>query len=100
MRLAFEALRVDLVNVLRTGGSGRKPAATCHYFQAADRTVVARCFGQLGGDGLAREIRLLYGFRREFLQFGLLLGSGRRVNARVVGGAELRRQFAIVLSGV
>ena len=43
--LSLEALRVDLVDVLRAGGPGREPAVRGHDFQSADRRVVARARG-------------------------------------------------------
>ena len=60
--------------------------------QAADRRVVARGTGQLGGDRLAGQSDSLTASGRELLQPRLLLGRGRRVDARVIGRAELRRQ--------
>jgi hypothetical protein len=56
MGLALETLGVDLINVLGTGGSSCKPTARRHNFQAADWGIVARGFGQLGGDWLARQV--------------------------------------------
>ncbi len=53
MRLVLEAFRVDLVDVFRARGPGRKPAASGHHLQAADWGVVARGAGQLGGDRLS-----------------------------------------------
>src|ERR1700735_1502568 len=100
MGLALETLGVDLINVLGTGGSRCKPTALRHNFQAADWGIVARGFGQLGGDWLSRQVRLLYRVRGEFFQPCFLLGRGRRVDARVVRDAELRRQFAVMFSGI
>ncbi len=60
MDLALEALSVDLVDVLRAGGPSRKPAAGCYDFQAANGSMIARSVGQLGGNRLVRQIRLLY----------------------------------------
>ena len=37
---------------------------------------------------------------REFFQLCFLLGRGGRVDARVVRSAELRRQFAVMFSGI
>ena len=56
MALALETLRVDFVNVLGAGGSRRKPTALRDNFQPADGSVVARGFGQLSGDWLARQV--------------------------------------------
>src|ERR1700716_1594395 len=38
--LVLEALRIDLVDVLRAGGPGREPAAGGHDFQPSDRRIV------------------------------------------------------------
>ena len=81
------------------GRAANQPLAA-HDFQAADRCVVARGAGQLGRDRLAGQRRLLDGLGRQFLKPRLLLGRRRRVDARVVGSAEFRRQFAIVLARV
>src|SRR5260370_39294807 len=59
--LVLEALRVDLVDVLRAGGPGCKPAAGSHDFQALDGGAVPRRAGQLRGDPLAGQVRLLDG---------------------------------------
>ena len=56
MGLALETLGVDLINVLGAGGPRCKPTALRHNFQAADWSIVARGFGQLGGDWLARQV--------------------------------------------
>ena len=56
--LVLETLGVDLVDVLGAGGPGREPAACGDDLQAADRRVVARGAGQLGGDRLAGQLRL------------------------------------------
>ena len=55
VRRAPEALRVDLVDALRARWPGREPPARGHDLQAADRGVVARGPGQLGGYGFAGE---------------------------------------------
>ena len=52
----------------------------------------------IGGDVYKRQ--LLYRVRREFRQLCFLLGRGGRVDAGVVRGSELRRQFAVVFSGI
>src|ERR1700683_51040 len=76
MGLALETLGVDLINVLGTGGARCNPTALRHTFQAADWGIVARSFGQLGGDRLARQLRLLYCVRGEVFQLCFLLGRG------------------------
>src|SRR5437667_12879146 len=55
VRRALEALRVNLVDVLRAGRPSREPPARGHDLQAVYRRVVARGPGQLGGDPLAGE---------------------------------------------
>ncbi len=59
MGLTLETLGVDLINVLGTGGSRRKPTVLRHNLQAADWGIVARSFGQLGGDWLAASLTRL-----------------------------------------
>jgi hypothetical protein len=49
MRLASEALGVDLVDFLGAGWTHREPAALGRHLQPADRRVIARC----GGEGRA-----------------------------------------------
>jgi hypothetical protein len=63
--LILEALRVDLADILRAGGPGRKPAAGGYDLQALDRGVVARRAGQLGGNPLSGQVRLLEGLGRQ-----------------------------------
>src|SRR5271154_3078081 len=72
MGLVLEALGVDLVDVFRAGGPGRKPAAFGHYLQTPDGSMIAGSLGQLSGDRFARKIRLFYRIRRELLKFRLL----------------------------
>jgi hypothetical protein len=98
--LVLEALCIDFVDVLCAGGSGREPAVGSYDFQAPDWGVVARSASQLGSDGLSGQSRFLDGLRRQFLQPGFLLGRRWSVDARVVGRAELRGQFAVVLSRI
>jgi hypothetical protein len=75
--LVPEALCVDLVVVLRPGRPCREPAAPGHDLEG----IVARRLGQPRDDGLAGEVRLVDGGRREFLQPGLSAG---------VAGASMR----------
>src|SRR5882724_9213776 len=71
--LILEALRVNFVDVLRTGRPGGKPTAGSHYFEATDRSIVGGSSGQFGYDGLPCQGRLPDGFGREFLKSRLLL---------------------------
>ena len=59
VRLAFEAFGIDFVDVLRPGGPGRKPAAFRYDFQPAKRSLIPLSPCQLGGNGFARQVRLL-----------------------------------------
>src|SRR2546421_11701974 len=59
--LVLEALRVDLVDVLRAGRPRREPAAPGDDLQSADRRAVARGTGQLGPDRFAGQLRVLDG---------------------------------------
>src|SRR5260370_14163383 len=63
--LVLEAFRIDLVNVLRSGGPGREPAADSHDLQTADRGIVARGAGELGRDRLAGQLPRLDSLRRQ-----------------------------------
>ncbi len=56
MVCAFEAFGVDFVDVFGAGGAGGEPAVFGGYLEAADWGVVARGFGEDGGDGFAGEI--------------------------------------------
>src|SRR5271155_170785 len=100
MRLALEALGVDFINVFRSGRAGRKPAASCHNFQAANRSAISWSPAQLSSDWLAGQIRFLHGVWREILQFCFLFRAGGRVDARGVRCAEFCRQLAVMLPGI
>ncbi len=100
MLLSLEALGVDLVDVLRAGGSGCKPAVLGDDLDTADGSVVAGRAGQNGRDRLARELRGLDLGGRQARQHGLLFGRGRRVYAPVGWGAEPRREFVICNRGI
>src|SRR5215472_6306670 len=100
MRCTLEALRVDLVDVLGARGSGRKPSVSCYDFQTPNGSLIAWGTGQLGGNRLACHFRLFHGVGRERRKFSLLRRSAGRVDARVVGGAELCRDFLVVLARV
>src|SRR5262249_56978540 len=52
---ALEALRVDLVDVLRPRRPGREPSAARRNLQAVDRRVVGWRSGQFGDDRLAAD---------------------------------------------
>src|SRR6266446_1540496 len=98
--LVLEALRVDLVDVLRAGRPRREPAAPGDDLQPADRLAVARGAGQLGPDRFAGQLRLHDGLEGEVRQPRLLLGRRRRIDACVVRRAELLGQRPIVLARV
>ena len=55
--LIFEALRIDLVDVLGARGPGREPAVVGHNLEAADRRAVTWGRSQFGCDRLASELR-------------------------------------------
>ncbi len=54
MGLVFEALRVNLVNILGAGRAGCKPTAVGDHFQAANRRVIARGARQFGDESAPR----------------------------------------------
>src|SRR5438270_10573688 len=97
---SFEALRVDLVDALGARRAGSEPSAGGHDFEPVDGSSVARSAGQLGRDGLAGERLFADGFGRERLESLLFLGGSRRVDARVVRGAEFRLQRLVVLARI
>src|SRR5215813_9359385 len=100
MCLTLEAFRVDLVDVLRAGGPGRKPAAGGYDFQPANRSLIAWGTGQFGGNWLACQIRFPHRIGRELLQFCFLLWCSWGIDARVIRRSEFCRQFAVVFSGI
>src|SRR6266487_4849478 len=100
MLLALSTLRVNFVDVLGTGGPRGKPATHGRHLQPADRRVVPRRTGQLSGDRFTGERGFLDRVRRELFQLRFLLRCRRRVNARVEGRAELRRQSAVMVAGI
>src|SRR5580704_1188771 len=100
MRLTLEAFRVNLVDIFGAGGPSRKPTSFCYDLQPANRSLIARGPGKLGGDGLACQVRSLDGVRRESLETCLLFGRSRRVNTCVVWSAKFLGQFAVVLTRI
>src|SRR5439155_26163183 len=71
-----------------------------HDLQSADRGVVARGSGQLGGDRFTGELLFPDRIGRQLLQSRLLLGRGGRVDTRVIGDAELRLQLSVVFAWI
>src|SRR5215469_9878336 len=100
MRLAGETFCVDFVDVLCARGPSREPTVLCDNLQSANGSIIPRCPRQFGRDCLACEIRLLDRIGRELLQLRLLVGCSRRVNARVIRIAKLRRQLPVMLPGI
>src|SRR5215510_15682110 len=100
MALILEALRVNLINVLRVRGSGREPAIVGHNLEATDRCAVTWRTSQFTSDRLASEPGSRHRLRREFFQPGLLLRCRWRIDACVVRCAELGLQFVVVLARV
>ena len=76
VRFVLEALGVNLVDVLGARRPGREPAAGGDDLQSADGGVVARSAGQLRGDRLAGQLRLLDRLGRQLLQPRFLLRRG------------------------
>src|SRR5262249_14973800 len=100
MRLALEALSVDFVDFLGAGRPSCKPSAFSDNFQSFDRSLVAWSPSEFRGDSLACEVRFLDRLWGELFQFCFLLRRGGRIDARVVGSAELFRHFPIVFAGI
>jgi hypothetical protein len=97
---AFQAFCVKLVNILRARRACRKPAAVRDHFQPTDRGVIARGFCEFCRDRLARQFGGRDGFRRQFFEQILLFGRSCRIYARVLGRAELRGKFLVMLAGI
>src|SRR4051812_29454644 len=100
MGLVVRALGVELVDVLRSGGPRREPAALRGYFQATDRGIVARCVRHSRRNFVARQSRSLHGFGRQLLQLLLLLDGGGCVDSRIEKFAEARCKAAVMLPGI
>src|SRR5215210_8683758 len=81
--LAVEALRVDLVDVLRTRRPRREPAMLGDDLEPADRRTVPRRLRQNGLDRLPRELVALHLLGRQPLEHVLLLRAGGDVGALV-----------------
>src|SRR5207248_1634629 len=96
MLLAPEALRVDLVDVLGTGGPRGEPAVLGDHLEAADLRAVSRRFGEPGADRLAGERLRGHLIGGQLLQDRLLLRRRGSVDARVVPRAKLGHQLASV----
>ncbi len=96
MRVALEALHVDLVDGLGAGGARREPAVLGHYLETADGGIIARRLGQLGDDGLTRQGG---GFHQCRIQLGehRFLGTvGRGVDTAIAGATKLGFQCVVV----
>src|SRR4030095_9180120 len=87
----FEALRVNLVDVLRARRPGREPPVVGHDLEAADRRAVTWGTSQFISDRRAGETRCRYHLGRQFFQCRFLLRCRRRIDACVVWYAELQR---------
>ena len=100
VRRAAKALRVDLVDVLRSRGSCREPAAPRHDLETADRLIVRRARASASLRSARRQ-----GWSRatssgdSFCESRLLFGRRWSVDSRVVRSAEAPFQFLVVLPG-
>src|SRR5439155_6769515 len=79
VRLVAEAFRVDLVDVLRAGRTGREPAVLRDDLEAADVGAVSWRLRQLRRDLLPSERAGADCFGGELLQRGLLRRSRGRI---------------------
>ncbi len=96
MRVALEALHVDLVDRLSAGGARREPAVLGHHLETADGGIVARRLGQLGDDGLTRQGGGFYQCRIQLGEHRFLGAVGRGVDTAIAGAAELGFQCVVV----
>src|SRR5215831_13088623 len=102
-----EAFRIDLVDVLGSGGPGAKPAAARHNLETADGCVVSRGRGERLPDGLAGDRtptldRLMaWGIRSGRLLHGLTGGRDNGISGglpmlagAILKGVNNRRSMA------
>src|SRR6266702_3208430 len=100
MRLAFETFRVDLVDVLGSGGSCGKPSVVRHDLDAAERLAVAGSRGQRRADRLAGKFVDRQSLRRKRLQEILLRDRRRRVDPLVERHAQFLCEAIEALTGI
>jgi len=99
VRLAFEGLGVDLVDVFGAGGARGEPAVLRCHLQPADGGLVAGSFGEDGGDGFACQCLGGDLSGRELSQLALLFLGGCGVDALVDGFAVFGGEVAVLLAG-
>src|SRR6185437_6965968 len=98
--LAQEALGINLVETLGSRRTGREPSVRSDDLQPANRGVVAGRARQLARDRLTRECGCAHGLWRKPGNTRLLIGSRGRIDARIPGRTQFRRQLPIVLAGI
>src|SRR5262245_26140402 len=86
-----EALGVEFHHVLGAGGARREPAAQGDDLEPADGRAVAGSVRQLLKYRLTSQMRRGHALGGQFFQGVLLRRSGRRIDARVVRGAQMSR---------
>ncbi len=96
MRIALEALHIDLVDGLGAGGARREPAVLGDNLETTDGGIVARRLGQLGDDGLTRQSGGFYQCRIQLGEHRFLGTVGRGVDTAIAGAAEPGFQCIVV----
>src|SRR5262245_54469739 len=81
--LALKALRIDLVDILRTGRAGSEPAVCGHHLEPTNGGAVARRRGEHPRDFVACQLRSVDLPRRQLLQSALLLWARWRIDALI-----------------
>src|SRR5690554_5266287 len=95
-----EALRVDLVDVLRPRGARREPTVRRHDLQPSDGGAVAGGGRQLGQDGLSGELRGRDALGGQACELGLLRPARGCVESLVDRRAVARGELVVEHAGV
>ena len=100
MLLAFEALGIELCDVLGARRARGEPAVLACDLEAANGRIVAWCARQLLQNRISGEFGFCDRVWRQDFQRRFLFWSGGCVDAGVIRDAELLFQFAIVLARI
>src|SRR6516162_3359458 len=95
-----EALRVELIDILRPGRPRREPAIRSEHLEPTNRGPIAGRIDEHLLDGIAGELRCADVGGGQLQQRCLLLLGGRRVDTLEGRGAELLRELLIQLGRI